>query len=175
MTFHDSPALRSSRLVIVFADLAGYARGFRDHSDEEMARFLDRYYHACFELFEARGGRVVKLIGDSCLVVFPERDGSAAAEALIELERRVSSLADEHDLDVILGANVHCGSVMEGLYGPTDRARYDIIGSAVNHAALMGRGPGLRLSEPVYRQLPSGDRSPWQKVKPPAVYHHRAG
>jgi hypothetical protein len=34
----------------------------------------------------------------------------------------------------------------------------------------MGRGEGIRLSEPVYRKLESGVRSPWRRHKPPALY-----
>jgi hypothetical protein len=62
---------------------------------------------------------------------------------------------------------------MEGHYGRATDARYDVIGSAMNYTALMGRGPGIRLSEPVYRQLQSGARAPWRRVKPPATYQYQ--
>jgi hypothetical protein len=40
----------------------------------------------------------------------------------------------------------------------------------VNQTFLLGRGAGIRISEPVYRKLPSAERTPWIKNKPPAVY-----
>jgi hypothetical protein len=59
--------------------------------------------------------------------------------------------------------------VIEFGSGPT-RA-YDVIGRGVNQTFLLGRGTGIRISEPVYRSLPSAARSPWTKHKPPAIYH----
>ena len=50
------------------------------------------------------------------------------------------------------------------------RVGLDVIGRAVNRCFLLGRGRGIRISEPVYRKLPSGDRSPWDKHRPPTVY-----
>lgn len=51
-------------------------------------------------------------------------------------------------------------------------SRYPKSGPAgVNQTFLLGRGPGIRISEPLYRALPSAVRSPWVKHKPPAVYH----
>jgi hypothetical protein len=34
----------------------------------------------------------------------------------------------------------------------------------------MGGGPGTRISEPVFRQLPSEAREAWNKHRPPATY-----
>jgi hypothetical protein len=34
----------------------------------------------------------------------------------------------------------------------------------------MGSGAGIRVSEPVYRQLPNDERTPWHKYQPPATY-----
>ena len=48
--------------------------------------------------------------------------------------------------------------------------RRDIIGRGVNQTFLLGRGTGIRISEPVYRALPSSMRSPWIRHKPPAIY-----
>ena len=47
---------------------------------------------------------------------------------------------------------------------------HDVIGSGVNHLFLMGGGAGLRISEPIYRQLPNEHRAPWRKQRPPATY-----
>jgi hypothetical protein len=44
------------------------------------------------------------------------------------------------------------------------------MGAGVIHVFRMGAGPGVRISEPVYRKLPSGERTPWRKNQPPATY-----
>jgi hypothetical protein len=45
-----------------------------------------------------------------------------------------------------------------------------VIGSGVNHLFNMGGGSGLRISEPVYRQLANDARGVWRRNKPPATY-----
>ena len=68
------------------------------------------------------------------------------------------------------GTNVHRATVVTGLLGPADDARFDLVGNGVIHTFRMGSGAGLRVSEPVYRQLPSAERTPWRKHQPPATY-----
>ena len=80
------------------------------------------------------------------------------------------SLWGKHGHRVDLGVNVHLARVAAGTFAG---GRYDLIGTGVNHAFLMGRGAGIRVSEPVYRQLPNDQRGPWRKRKPPAVYELR--
>jgi hypothetical protein len=79
-------------------------------------------------------------------------------------------MAERYELPLALGANVHLASVIEGELGTGSSRRRDVVGRGVNHAFVLGRGPGIRISEPVYRSLPSGARSAWIKHKPPAVY-----
>jgi hypothetical protein len=45
-----------------------------------------------------------------------------------------------------------------------------VLGAGVNHVFRMGSGPGIRVSEPVYRKLPSDERAPWTKRQAPATY-----
>ena len=61
-----------------------------------------------------------------------------------------------------MGANLHLGEVMEGLFGPEGHARYDVIGAAMNDTARMGRGPGLRISRVLWQTLPEAERALWR-------------
>jgi hypothetical protein len=65
-----------------------------------------------------------------------------------------------------LGATVHVSTVVEGAFGLG--GAYEIVGMGVIHVFGMG-GAGTRISEPVYRRLPSGRRSPWRKHQSPAI------
>ena len=69
-----------------------------------------------------------------------------------------------------LGANVHLATVVTGRFGVGSAATDDVVGVGVIHTYRMGAGPGIRISEPVYRKLASGERSPWRKHQPPATY-----
>src|SRR5262249_4681464 len=80
-------------------------------------------------------------------------------------------LSERHQLRLQLGANIHLATIVEGSFGAGQSRRSDIIGRGVNQTFLLGRGPGIRISEPVYRKLPNEARSAWNKHKPPAIYH----
>ena len=160
----------SGPLVILVADLAGYAVAFRTRSDAEMVHLLDRYYHAAEEVIAERGGRIIKFIGDSVLAVFAETDAPQAVVAAVMLESAVAAVSRRLGFSLSVGVNVHMGNVIEAELGSGESRRPDVFGRTVNQAFLLGRGPGIRISEPVYRKLPSTDRSPWSKNRPPAVY-----
>jgi class 3 adenylate cyclase len=159
------PRLR--RLVILAADLAGFTRLVGRTDAEALARMLDAWYHASSTCIVAHGGRVVKFMGDGVLAVFPEDAAVAAVDCGLALLRH-----PEIPGALRMGANLHMAQVAEGELGP--QQRYDVVGIGVNHTFLLGRGPGLRLSEPVYRQLPPERRTPWQKHRPPAIYTHES-
>jgi hypothetical protein len=84
--------------------------------------------------------------------------------------RAVPGVGTRHGLTIGAGANVHLATVAEGELGADGDRRYDVVGVGVNHVFTMGGGPGLRLSEPVYRRLPNAQRSGFRKHRPPATY-----
>lgn len=164
------PRFHSSRVLVFVGDLAGYATACRGRTDVEVAEFLDRYYALADRVLSESGGRVVKFMGDAVLAVFPPDHAADAVRAAVALEVVVGRLASELDLPIAAGANLHLGPAVEASLGRGPGARPDVVGRTVNQAFLLGRGPGVRISEPVYRSLPSGERSGWTKNRPPAVY-----
>ena len=163
-------AFRETKLVLLAADLAGYARATANVSALSVAALLDDWYAECAALVRERGGRIVKFMGDGCLAVFPEQRCLDAIEAAGELRLAANALRAKHGMKVDLGGNVHLAVVAEGDFGPADDRRYDVVGSGVNHVFLMGGGAGIRISEPVYRQLPNDRRGDWHRHRPPATY-----
>ena len=164
-------SFRPTRRIIVVLDLAGFAKSFQTQSDEKMAAFVHDYYVACEQTITSGGGEVIKFIGDACLAVFPVDLAKNAVDAAVELHSTVAAISKQHQIPSALGANLHLASAIEGEFGAGPSKRRDIIGRGVNQTFLLGRGPGIRISEPVYRALPSSARSRWNKHKPPAVYH----
>lgn len=171
MASHPTPeAYASIPLVVLVADLSGYHRALRSGSDADMASFLDAFFLICEDVITDEGGRIIKFLGDAVLATFPNDRAQAAVAAATRLEARSVELADERGYDLKLGANLHMGPVVAGELGSGGSRRFDVIGRTVNQAFLLGRGRGIRISERVYRQLPSGDRSPWEKIKQPTFY-----
>jgi class 3 adenylate cyclase len=162
--------MEEQKLVVAVFDLTGYTRLTRERSHLEVARLLDDYYGACGKVIAAGGGRVVKLMGDACLAVFPEERAPDAVAAAVALIEEVRAIAGAHRARMESGANLHLATVAAGEIGPEGARRFDVIGEGVNHTFLMGGGAGVRISEPVYRRLPSGARTRWEKRKPPATY-----
>ena len=160
-----------TRRVIVLLDLAGFAKLFQTESDERMAGFLQNYYAACEEIVTRRGGTVIKFMGDACLATFSVDQAVQAVGAVVDLRSKVDEISSQQKIPTDLGANLHLSSVIEGEFGTGSSRQRDILGRGVNQTFLLGRGAGIRISEPVYRALPSSARSPWNKHKPPAVYH----
>lgn len=156
--------------LIALVDLAGFTKAFHSQSDLEMASFLQEYYAACEEVLGGSGGTVVKFMGDSCLAVFPPSEAPQCAEAVVELRARVEILGVKYGIAISLGANLHIADVVEGDFGAGANRRADIVGRGVNQTFLLGGGPDIRVSEPVYRALPSEMRGPWRKHKPPSIY-----
>jgi class 3 adenylate cyclase len=133
-----------------------------------LAALVDAFYREAEDRFTAHGGRVVKFVGDGCLAVFEPGDALAALDAVEELRDRVHDLGARHGVELALGANVHLSTVAEGSFGLS--GTYDVLGAGVIHTFRMGGGAGLRISERVYRKLPSDRRPPWRKHQPPATY-----
>lgn len=163
-----SPRFTERKLVLLVVDLAGTSRAVADFDAVRLAEFTSAFFAICAEAVSAHGGRVVKYLGDGCFAVYPEDQGIAAIDTALDVRSRLEGFRKEFGVDVELGANIHQAVVAEGSFEPD--GQYDVMGVGTIHAFRMGAGPGIRVSEPVYRQLPSDERSPWKKHKPPAVY-----
>jgi class 3 adenylate cyclase len=165
-----SARFREERAVLVLADLAGFTRVFTRLSALETAELVHRFYVLCGEHVARHGGRVVKFAGDNCLAMFADGAGADAVAYAMELREAVVALAAASGVEFDLGSNIHRASVVTGRFGAGASEFDDVIGSGVVHTYRMGAGAGLRISEPVYRQLPNEQRHAWHKRQPPATY-----
>ncbi len=158
------------RRVMLMVDLAGFTRAVAALSATELAQLVDRFYCLAAEAVESAGGEVVKYVGDGCLAIFDEADAVAAVACARGLAGPVATLGRDFSIDLDVGANIHLSVVVEGEFGRGASRSHDIIGPGVIHTFRMGAGPGVRISEPVYRKQPNDQRSKWKKRQPPATY-----
>jgi class 3 adenylate cyclase len=164
-------ALRTEQtLVLVLADLAGFTRAVAGLPSLDMADVVDRFYLLCDDLVPAHRGRIVKFAGDNCLAVFEPASAPDAVACVVALRDAVRSMGRDAGLDLDLGVNIHLSTVATGSFGGPSFPVDDVMGAGVFHMYRMGAGPGIRISEPVYRKLPSPERSQWRKHQPPATY-----
>ncbi len=160
---------RVDRILLV-VDLARYVALCRSVPDDPVARFIDGYYLTLHEAVTEAGGRVVKFLGDACLATFSFDQAERAVELVLALAPVVNAAARAADHDVEFGANLHAGSVVEGPFGSPAVHLVDVIGRSANEAFMLGKGPGIRMSEAMYRCLSPRSAAGWFRVPGEAFF-----
>ncbi|MCK4376585.1 MAG: adenylate/guanylate cyclase domain-containing protein [Candidatus Brocadiae bacterium] len=166
------PDCRTETLGVAFFDLSRIAEWSSSDEDTRVAVFFQRFYELAAEHIEGAGGRIVKLMGDAGLAVFPTERAEDVVFALAELGPRARDCARGFGLDTYLNTSVHVGPVLAGSFGPAGSERFDVIGKTVNVAARLGRR-GLTLSPQAFRCLSAEGRGRFQKIKRPVTYRMR--
>jgi adenylate cyclase len=115
---NDAAPGASARLAVVFTDLEGFTEWTEREGDEAASILLAGHHRTVGPIIKARGGRLVKRLGDGLLITFPE----PAAAVLGCLE-----LVDGQPEPLRLRAGVHVGHVV---ITPDD-----VIGHVVNLTA----------------------------------------
>jgi adenylate cyclase len=126
-----------------FSDLRGYTTITDTAAPEQIIPLLNDYADAVISAIHARGGDVLKLIGDGVLAIFRSKHGptacraavaaaASAAERIEELNHRreAESLPTTH---MYLG--LHIGEVFFGNIGSKDRLDFTVVGPAVNETS----------------------------------------
>ena len=130
------------RSAIVFADMRGFTALSATLSAEDTVVLLDRYFDCVVPPIEARGGHVLKYIGDGVLAIF--RAGEDAAEACRAALAAVEAVIANVDADHAAAPDnrrfgiktaLHFGEVAYGNIGSGARLDYTVIGSGVNIAS----------------------------------------
>jgi adenylate cyclase len=129
--------------VLWFSDLRGYTKITDTASPDQIIPLLNDYAEAVISAVQARGGDVLKLIGDGVLAIFRADSRSEACRSAIEAattaqaaivelnERRGAvSLPTTH---MYLG--LHVGKVFFGNIGSKDRLDFTVVGPAVNEVS----------------------------------------
>ena len=131
--------------VIWYADL----RGFTDMSDRwpgpAILEMLDEAFETLTAPLRARGGQVLKFIGDAMLAIFAidgEPEGEVCRRALDAAEEAQAALAALNESRaaaekpwVEADIALHLGEALYGNIGAADRLDFTVIGPAVNEAA----------------------------------------
>jgi len=133
--------------AIVFGDLRGFTALSDEIPREQLIAMLDDYLGCLVIPIEARGGQVLKFLGDGLLATFALGDSDpsllcedalgAAVEALARIEKvneqRLAAGLPATTLDVAL----HLGDVLYGNVGSDRRLDFTVIGPAVNEASRL--------------------------------------
>lgn len=134
--------------VLWFSDLRDFTALTESLSADLMLSALNQYFELVAAAVTARGGEILRFIGDAMLIVFPVSDEAqlaAACEAALDsADDAFSALgALNHRRrrgglpPLRFGVGLHVGEVIYGNVGAPDRLDFTVMGAAVNRTARL--------------------------------------
>lgn len=130
------------QVVILMADIRGFT-AMTEHLDPDaVIRMLNHYFSVMIATVHRQGGIIVDFIGDGLLVFFEPMDASLADAAGRGFDCACGMQTGTAELNPVLtadglpeirmGIGLNVGEVIVGNIGSVQRAKYGIVGSAVN-------------------------------------------
>ena len=146
---HQGAVARGSveaiRAVLWYADIRGFTAIADGTPGLAVIEMLDEAFETLTASLRARGGQVLKFIGDGMLAIFPFVEGTrdetcghaldAAAEAMRAIDRLNQARGTAGKPVAAVDLALHLGEVLYGNVGAADRLDFTVIGPAVNEAA----------------------------------------
>jgi len=144
------------RAVLFYCDLRGFTALADRLPIDELIGLLNGYYEIMGGAVQARGGEILKFVGDAMLAIFPlahhggDAEWKEAAACRLALAAADDAVAEMGRLNaerrawgqptLRAGIALHVGDVMYGNIGAPNRLDFTVIGPAVN---LVNRLEGL--------------------------------
>jgi adenylate cyclase len=127
-------------VVILFADIRGFTPIAETLSPEATIHLVNRHFARMIEVIQGHRGIIVDFLGDAILAFFDPLDGpmepavQRAISSALELQAAIEAenLAEPEYPALHMGIGLHAGEVVVGNIGSESRAKYGIIGAAVN-------------------------------------------
>jgi adenylate cyclase len=127
-------------VVILFSDVRGFTPLAETLSPEATIHLINRHFARMIEVIQAHRGIIVDFLGDAILAFFDPLDGpmepvvrrAIGCALKMQAAEEAANLAEPGLLSLHIGIGLHAGKVVVGNVGSESRAKYGIIGSAVN-------------------------------------------
>ncbi len=128
--------------VMLMSDIRGFTSLSETLGPEVIVAVLNRYFSHMIEIIRNHQGIIVDFYGDAILVFFDPLDEPTsdtvlrAVNCAFEMQSKMPAVnreLKEQDLpDLAMGIGIHTGQVVVGTIGSDARAKYGVVGSAVN-------------------------------------------
>jgi adenylate cyclase len=129
-------------LIVGFADLVGFTAISQQLEERELAGVVDRFEALAYAHIPARGGRVVKMIGDEVMFVVEDAiDAAEIALALVEAYAGDDAVPDIR-VGLAMGPTLSWGG---DLFGPTVNLASRLVNVARPATVLVSNELGTRL------------------------------
>ena len=136
--------------TVLFSDIRNFTTISERLTSAQTAELLNAYFHGACAPVLAHGGRVVKLLGDGMMAVFPQdqpedNHARSALIAAVEIALAAYRFGDwirerygEYALPKFsVGVGIHSGEMIETRIGPAGSNAITLIGDSVNVAARL--------------------------------------
>jgi len=125
-------ATNVEELIFAIISVRDATAAARKHGDLQTAAVLSDYYTLVAAAVAPMDGRVVKVMGDGVLVVFPSERFAEAVDGLAVLQTSATALWSKLDARCRVQVRVGAGPLVAGSMGPPGDQRYDVYGTALN-------------------------------------------
>lgn len=130
------------KVAILFSDLRNFTPLSESLTPEQTIQVLNRYFSRMIEVVQRHKGIIVDFLGDALLVFFEplDRDVALSAYRAFQCASEMQKDLCKHNLEnrtlglpeLQMGVGLHVGEVVVGNIGSAARAKYGIVGAAVN-------------------------------------------
>ncbi len=175
-------------MAIMFSDIRGFTSMAEGMTSQEGFEFINRYLQLVSPILRSHGGIIMKYLGDGIMTLFSQGPHDAIHAAIAKLKALRSAPSKNATLDSVIpappegvvdvvgpapapldhpirvGIAIHCGPIMLGIIGETDRMQGDALSDHVNLTARLEGltkvyGVSLLVSEATVERL--GDDHPF--------------
>jgi class 3 adenylate cyclase len=128
--------------VMLMSDIRGFTNMSETLEPEVIVAILNRYFSHMIEIIRTHQGIIVDFYGDAILVFFDPLDEPTsdtvlrAVHCAFDMQSKMPAvnreLKKQNLPDLAMGIGIHAGQVVVGNIGSDARAKYGVVGSAVN-------------------------------------------
>ncbi len=155
--------------TILCCDIRGFTALSERLPPGELIALVNQLYEEIAHVVNSKQGVIDKFLGDAVLCIFEGVDSARRAVACgIEILTSVKAFNERNDFPaekaIQMGIGIHCGPIILGTIGSSERMDSTVLGLTVNLAKRLEEltkpmGVALLISEEVARQLP--DKHPY--------------
>ncbi len=152
--------------TILCCDIHGFTALSERLPPGQLITLVNQLYEEIAHVVNAKQGVIDKFLGDAVLCIFEGADSAQRAVACgVEMLAAVSAFNAENDSpanqSIQIGIGVHCGTVILGTIGSSERMDSTVLGLTVNLAKRLEESTkplnvAMLISDEVARQLPDG-------------------
>ena len=154
------------QVAILMSDIRGFTALSETLSPEVIINILNQYFSHMIHIIQKHNGIIVDFLGDAILVFFEPLSDSlkdtihncinCASDMQNEMQSFNKKMKSKNLPELNMGIGINTGPVIVGNIGSKIRAKYGIVGSAVNITSRIqakAKANEIVISESVYKQM----------------------